>query len=64
MKTQVHKVMENPKDEHSIIQSCHQLGTNSLLLVYLFEIMNLTQLAIVQVVGMLKMKEFFPCSLS
>jgi hypothetical protein len=41
-KTQVHKVMENPKDENSIIQSWHQLATNNLLLVYLFEVMNLT----------------------
>jgi hypothetical protein len=41
-KTQVHQVMENPKDENPIIQSWHQLATNNLLLVYLFEVMNLT----------------------
>jgi hypothetical protein len=59
MKTQVHKAMENPKDKNSIIQSWHQLGTNNLLLVYLFEIINITQLVIVQVVYIVEDEFFF-----
>jgi hypothetical protein len=58
-KIQAHKVMENPKDENSIIQSWNQFATNNLLLVYLFEVMNLTQLAIVQVVGIAEDEIFF-----
>jgi hypothetical protein len=58
-KIQACKVMENPKDENSIIQSWHQLATNNLPLVYLFEVMNLTQLAIVQVVGIVEDERIF-----
>ncbi len=46
--------MENPNHENPIIQSWQQFATNNLLLVHLFEFINLTQLAIIQIVGIVE----------
>jgi len=54
VKTQACKVMENPKHENSIIQSWQQFSTNNLLLVHLFEFINLAQLVIIQIVGIVE----------
>jgi hypothetical protein len=59
VKIQARKVMENPKDENPIIQSWHQFGTNNLLLVHHFEFMNLSQLTIFQIIGIVEDEKTF-----
>jgi hypothetical protein len=46
MKNQVVKAMVEHTNENSMIKLWHQLGTNSMLIVCLFELMRLVNLAI------------------
>jgi hypothetical protein len=47
MKNQASKAMEKSRDENPLTKLWHQLATNSLLAVCLFEFMRLVKLAIV-----------------
>jgi hypothetical protein len=51
MKTQDPKPMVKPKGNKLVTNSWHELATNNLLLIFLFEFMKLVQLTIVQVIG-------------
>jgi len=51
MKTQDPNAMVKPKDKKLVTNSWHELATNNLLLICLFEFMKLVQLTIVQVIG-------------
>jgi hypothetical protein len=43
--------MVKPRDNKLVTDSWHELATNNLLLIFLFEFMKLVNLTIVQVIG-------------
>jgi hypothetical protein len=51
MKTQDPKAMVKPKDNKLVTNSWHELATNNLLLIFLFEFMKPVQLTTFQVIG-------------
>ncbi len=59
MKNQVVKAMVEHTNENSMIKLWHQLATNSMLIVCIFELMRLVNLAIVQSLAMWKMNKHF-----